>query len=175
MSNLRSACAPVRRHLETANRELEAFAHSVSHDLRAPLRGIDGWSLALLEDCGEQLDAQGRKYLDRVRSEAQRMGRLIDDLLHLSRVGRGELVPVTVDLTSLAETLVARLKEANPDRSIEFIVAPQLTCTGDARLLEIALTNLLNNAVKFTGLRALGAGGVWPDRFEGAPGLFRSR
>ena len=80
--------------LEAANRELEAFAHSVSHDLRAPLRGIDGWSLALLEDCGERLDAQGHKYLDRVRSEAQRMGRLIDDLLHLSRVGRAELVPV---------------------------------------------------------------------------------
>ena len=139
--------------LEAANRELEAFAHSVSHDLRAPLRGIDGWSLALLEDCGERLDAQGHKYLDRVRSEAQRMGGLIDDLLHLSRVGRAELVPRTVDLTSLAGTIVARLKEANPDRSIEFIVAPQLKCTGDARLLEIALTNLLANAVKFTGPR----------------------
>ncbi len=112
--------------LEAANRELEAFAHSVSHDLRAPLRGIDGWSLALLEDYGERLDAQGHKYLDRVRSEAQRMGRLIDDLLHLSRVGRAELVPGPVDLTALAETIVARLKEAHPDRSIEFIVAPQL-------------------------------------------------
>ncbi len=137
--------------LEAANREMEAFAHSVSHDLRAPLRGIDGWSLALLEDSGECLDAKGRKYLERVRSEAQRMGRLIDDLLHLSRVSRAELVPRTVDLTSLAETIIARLKEAHPGRSIEFIVAPQLKCTGDARLLEIALTNLLENAVKFTG------------------------
>jgi len=139
--------------LESANRELEAFAHSVSHDLRAPLRGIDGWSLALLEDYGERLDEQGHKYLDRVRSEAQRMGMLIDDLLHLSRVGRAELVLSTVNLTSLAETLIARLREANPDRIIEYIVAPQLTCIGDARLLEIALTNLLNNAVKFTGPR----------------------
>jgi PAS domain S-box-containing protein len=137
--------------LEAANREMEAFAHSVSHDLRAPLRGIDGWSLALLEDYGERLDAPGHKYLDRVRSEAQRMGRLIDDLLHLSRVSRAELVPRTVDLTALAETIIARLKEAHPDRSIEFIVAPQLKCIGDARLLEIALTNLLENAVKFTG------------------------
>jgi light-regulated signal transduction histidine kinase (bacteriophytochrome) len=137
--------------LEAANHELEAFARSVSHDLRAPLRGIDGWSLALLEDCGERLDAQGHKYLDRVRSEAQRMGELIDDLLHLSRVGRAELVPRTVDLSALAETIVARLKESHPDRSIEFIVAPQLNCMGDARLLEIALTNLLDNAVKFTG------------------------
>jgi len=139
--------------LEAANRELEAFAHSVSHDLRAPLRGIDGWSLALLEDYGGQIDAQAHKYLDRVRSEAQRMGSLIDDLLHLSRVGRAELIPSTVDLTSLAGTIVARLKEAHPDRAIEFIVAPQLKCTGDARLLEIALTNLLANAVKFTAPR----------------------
>jgi len=137
--------------LESANRELEAFAHSVSHDLRAPLRGIDGWSQALLEDYGERLDAQGHKYLDRVRSEAQRMGTLIDDLLHLSRVGRAELVPSTVDFTSLAKAIIARLKEVYPDRPIEFIVAPQLKCTGDARLLEIALTNLLANAVKFTG------------------------
>jgi len=139
--------------LEAANRELEAFAHSVSHDLRAPLRGIDGWSQALLEDYGESLDAQGHKYLDRVRSEAQRMGTLIDDLLHLSRVGRAELVPSAVDLTSLAETIVTRLKETHSGRIIEFTIAPQLKCTGDARLLEIALTNLLDNAVKFTGPR----------------------
>ena len=137
--------------LESANRELEAFAHSVSHDLRAPLRGIDGWSQALLEDYGERLDEQGHKYLDRVRSEAQRMGRLIDDLLHLSRVGRAEMVLSPVDLSALAASIVARLKEANPDRSIEFIAAPNLKCTADARLLEIALTNLLGNAVKFTG------------------------
>ena len=136
--------------LESANRELEAFAHSVSHDLRAPLRGIDGWSLALLEDCNERLDPQGRKYLDRVRSEAQRMGKLIDDLLHLSRVGRAEMVYGPVDLTGLAQTMVDRLREANPGRSIEFIIAPALKCTGDARLLEVALTNLFENAAKFT-------------------------
>jgi PAS domain S-box-containing protein len=137
--------------LESANRELEAFAHSVSHDLRAPLRGIDGWSQALLEDYGERLDAQGHKYLERVRSEAQHMGKLIDDLLHLSRVGRTEMVLSPVDLSALAATIVARLREATPDRSIEFIVAPNLQCTGDTRLLEIALTNLLGNAAKFTG------------------------
>ena len=119
--------------LEAANRELEAFAHSVSHDLRAPLRGIDGWSLALLEDCGEQLDAQGQKYLDRVRSEAQRMGKLIDDLLHLSRVSRAELIPSPVDLSALAETIAARLKEAHPGRAIEFIVAPHLKGHGRRR------------------------------------------
>jgi light-regulated signal transduction histidine kinase (bacteriophytochrome) len=139
--------------LETANRELEAFAHSVSHDLRAPLRGIDGWSLALLEDYAERLDAQGRKYLDRVRSEAQHMGKLIDDLLHLSRVGRAQLLPSPVDLSAVTQTIVTRLKEAHADRTIEFVVALHLACTGDARLLEIALTNLLENAVKFTGPR----------------------
>jgi PAS domain S-box-containing protein len=158
--------------LESANRELEAFAHSVSHDLRAPLRGIDGWSLALLEDYGERLDAQGHKYLDRVRSEAQHMGKLIDDLLHLSRVGRAELVPSTVDLTSLANTIVARLKEANPGRSIEFIVAPQIKCTGDPRLLEIALTNLFSNAVKFTGLCTSARVEFGQTEFEGKPAFF---
>jgi light-regulated signal transduction histidine kinase (bacteriophytochrome) len=140
--------------------------------LRAPLRGIDGWSQALLEDFGERLDAQGHKYLDRVRSEAQRMGRLIDDLLHLSRVGRAQLVPRTVDLTSLAKTIVARLKEAHPDRAIEFIVAPQLECTGDARLLEIALTNLLENAVKFTRPRALARVEFGKMECDGSPHFF---
>jgi PAS domain S-box-containing protein len=158
--------------LEAANREMEAFAHSVSHDLRAPLRGIDGWSLALLEDCGERLDEQGHKYLGRVRSEAQRMGRLIDDLLHLSRVGRTEMVSCTVDLTSLATTIVARLKEANPERCIEFMVAPQLQCTGDARLLEIALTNLLENAVKFTGPRNPARVEFGQTEREGKPAFF---
>jgi len=158
--------------LVAANRELEAFAHSVSHDLRAPLRGIDGWSLALLEDCGEGLDEQGRKYLDRVRSEAQHMGRLIDDLLHLSRVSRRELVPIAVDLTALVARLVGRLKEANPGRSIEFILEPNLTCTGDPRLLEIALTNLLNNAVKFTGNRTSARVEFGKTQFEGAPAFF---
>jgi PAS domain S-box-containing protein len=158
--------------LEAANHELEAFAHSVSHDLRAPLRGIDGWSLALLEDYGSRLDAQGKKYLERVRSEAQRMGRLIDDLLHLSRVGRAELIPRTVDLSALAESIVARLKEENPQHAIEFIIAPRLKCTGDPRLLEIALTNLLGNAVKFTGLRATPRVEFGRTEIEGAPAFF---
>ena len=137
--------------LEATNHELEAFTHSVSHDLRAPLRGIDGWSLALLEDYGPRLDVQAQKYLDHVRDEAQRMGRLIDDLLHLSRVGRTELVPRPVDLSALATTIVARLKEANAGRDIAFRVQPHLRAEGDAALLDIALTNLLENAAKFTG------------------------
>ncbi|MGO8817433.1 MAG: PAS domain S-box protein [Terriglobia bacterium] len=158
--------------LESANRELEAFAHSVSHDLRAPLRGIDGWSQALLEDYGERLDAQAHQYLGRVRSEAQRMGMLIDDLLHLSRVGRTELVPTPVDLTALAETLVARLREANANRNIDFILAPNLKCIGDARLLEIALTNLLSNAVKFTGPRNRARVEFGRTQDQGSPAYF---
>jgi signal transduction histidine kinase len=136
--------------LEASNRELEAFAYSVSHDLRAPLRGIDGWSLALLEDYAASLDAGARQYLNRVRSETQRMGNLIDDLLQLSRVSRGEMKLDQVDLTSLAYSVVARLRDAQPERSMEFAIAPDLVAFGDVRLLDIALTNLLSNAVKFT-------------------------
>jgi signal transduction histidine kinase len=139
--------------LEASNRELEAFAYSVSHDLRAPLRGIDGWSLALVEDYGHGLDRRAIGYLDRVRSETQRMGHLIDDLLQLSRITRAEMHSQTVDLTLAADSIAARLRETHPERRLEFAIQPGLTASGDARLLEIALTNLLHNAVKFTGTR----------------------
>ena len=112
--------------LEAANRELEAFAYSVSHDLRAPLRGIDGWSLALVEDYGDRLDEQAHKFLDRVRSETQRMGLLIDDMLQLSRITRSEMSRDTVNLTSVARAVAAELREAHADRHIEFIIAPEL-------------------------------------------------
>ena len=137
--------------LEAANRELEAFAYSVSHDLRAPLRGIDGWSLALLEDYAATLDDGARQHLNRVRSETQRMGNLIDDLLLLSRVTRDEMKLDQVDLTTLANRITARLRDAQPERSMEFVIEPELAAFGDGRLLEIVLTNLFSNAVKFTG------------------------
>jgi PAS domain S-box-containing protein len=139
--------------LEAANRELEAFAYSVSHDLRAPLRGIDGWSLALLEDYAASLDDGALQHLNRVRSETQRMGNLIDDLLLLSRVTRDEMKLEQVDLTTLANRTVARLRDAQPERSMEFVIEPELVAFGDVRLLEIALTNLFSNAAKFTGKR----------------------
>jgi light-regulated signal transduction histidine kinase (bacteriophytochrome) len=141
--------------LEASNRELDAFCYSVSHDLRAPLRGIDGWSLALLEDYREKFDEKGRRYLDRVRADTQRMGRLIDDLLLLSRVTRGQIQRGRVDLTALAQSAAARLQEAEPERRVEFTIQPGLTAQGDARLLEIVLSNLLGNAWKFSSGRPL--------------------
>ncbi len=136
--------------LEITNKELEAFSYSVSHDLRAPLRGIDGWSLALLEDYGETLEAKAKNYLERVRSEAQRMGSLIDDLLKLSQVTRTEVRWEPVDLTKLAQVVSARLKEQHCDRNVNFIIHPDLKTSGNAHLLEILLTNLIGNSCKFT-------------------------
>jgi signal transduction histidine kinase len=137
--------------LENTNNEIEAFSYSVSHDLRSPLRGIDGWSLALLEDYNKQLDEKGQVYLSRVRNEAQRMGSLIDDLLKLSHVTRVEMRQEEVDLTGLAKTIVKQLTGMTPKRQFKFSVAPGLFVQGDHSLLEIALTNLLDNACKFTG------------------------
>ena len=136
--------------LATINQELEAFSYSVSHDLRAPLRGIDGWSLALLEDYAEQLDERGQKCLNYVRTETQRMGELIDGLLELSRVARADMHCAQVDLSALARSIADRLQQEEPDRQVEFVIQPELTAYGDTRLLDIVLTNLLGNAWKFT-------------------------
>ncbi len=136
--------------LESANKELSAFAYSVSHDLRAPLRGIDGWSTALLEDYRHQLDPTGQQYLMRVLSETHRMGNLIDDMLLLSRLSRDEMNFHPVDLSALARNISATLRDSHPDRALQFTIAPDLQVTGDARLLDLALTNLFSNAVKFT-------------------------
>jgi light-regulated signal transduction histidine kinase (bacteriophytochrome) len=140
--------------LEAANQELEAFSYSVSHDLRAPLRGIDGWSLALSEDYGKHLDDRAQQYIGRVRAETQRMGNLIDDLLKLSRVSRSEMHWQSVDLTAIAHVVATRLPESLPETRAEVIIQPGLTAYGDAQLLEIALTNLLDNAWKFAGKRS---------------------
>jgi signal transduction histidine kinase len=136
--------------LESTNKELEAFSYSVSHDLRAPLRSIDGFSLALLEDYGDRLDANGQDYLQRVRAATQRMGQLIDDLLSLARVTRSELHHEHVDLSVLTATIADELQRAHPDRQVEVIIAPGLVAHADARLLHVMLENLLGNAWKFT-------------------------
>jgi signal transduction histidine kinase len=139
--------------LEAANKEMAAFAYSVSHDLRAPLRGIDGWSRALAEDCGEQLDGRAREYLGRVRAETARLEGLIEEMLRLFRITQAEMNRNAVDLTALANAVASRLRERSPERDLDFAIASGLTASGDAGLLEIALTNLLDNAVKFTGPR----------------------
>jgi light-regulated signal transduction histidine kinase (bacteriophytochrome) len=139
--------------LEAANKELEAFSYSVSHDLRAPLRGIDGFSQALLEDYAERLDDTARNYLQRVRSATQRMGVLIDDLLMLSRVTRAEMHREPVDLSQLAGSIAAEFSAAQPSRHAEFRIAPGLKAEGDTRLIRVVLQNLLDNAWKFTSRR----------------------
>lgn len=136
--------------LAAANRELESFSYSVSHDLRAPLRSIDGFSQALLEDYGEGLDAVGKDYLRRVRAASQRMGTLIDDMLALSRLTRGEMIRTEVDLSEIAGKIASGLKASDPGRHVEFVIQQGLTASGDARLLEAVLQNLLGNAWKFT-------------------------
>ncbi|MFZ5788988.1 MAG: PAS domain S-box protein, partial [Acidobacteriota bacterium] len=136
--------------LEAANAELEAFAYSVSHDLRAPLRAIDGFSLALLEDSAAQLDEAGRGHLERVRAATQRMGRLIDDLLRLSRVTRHDLQRGPVDLARLAREVIAELAAQEPGRRVDVTVAGEMAADADPHLMRILLVNLLGNAWKFT-------------------------
>jgi PAS domain S-box-containing protein len=136
--------------LQTANKELEAFAYSVSHDLRAPLRSIDGFSQVLLDDYQELLEEQGINYLHRVRSAAQRMAHLIDDMLNLSRVSRGEISIQEVDLSEIVHTIANDLLESQPERNVEFIIQDGVKVHGDDRLLHIVMENLLGNAWKFT-------------------------
>jgi signal transduction histidine kinase len=136
--------------LEAANDELDAFVYSVSHDLRAPLRGLAGFSQALMEDYADKLDGDALDYLTRISRASQRMGQMIDDLLTLSRATRGELRWEQVDLSTLATTIVAELDERNPDRQVSCEIAPQVIAKGDPRVLRIVLENLLHNAWKFT-------------------------
>ncbi len=140
--------------LERTNKELEAFSYSVSHDLRTPLRAIDGFSQALLEDYSAQLDDTGRDYLTRVRSGAQRMGHLIDDLLKLSRVSRLTLNQEAIDLSAIAEDIVKDLRESDPARVVDIKITSRLTAVGDKNLIRIALENLLNNAWKYSAKKA---------------------
>ena len=136
--------------LAAVNKELEAFSYSVSHDLRAPLRTIDGFSRAFLEDYADMLDEQGSDYLRRVCTASQRMGELIDDLLNLSRVTRVEMQRDIVDLSALAQTIAKELHKEEPERQVEFAIVPGLVATGDAHLIRVLLENLLGNAWKFT-------------------------
>jgi signal transduction histidine kinase len=136
--------------LLAANRELDAFAYSVSHDLRAPLRSIDGFSQVLLEDYAGQLDEAGRDSLHRVRAASQRMATLIDDLLKLARISRVEMRTELVDLSGMARDIAVELQGTTPERQVEIAVAPGLEARGDRRLLQVAVENLLRNSWKYT-------------------------
>lgn len=139
--------------LDVANKELQSFSYSVSHDLRSPLRSIDGFSLALLEEYEAVLDETGQDYLRRVRTATQRMGHLIDDLLNLSRVTRQDLVYQAVNLSKIAQTKLQELQQSDPQRQVTTRVTEGLVVQGDKRLLTLALENLLDNAWKFTSER----------------------
>ncbi len=136
--------------LAATNEELAAFNYSVSHDLRSPLRSIDGFSQALLEDYTDKLDTQGKDYLTRVRAASQKMGQLIDDLLNLSRMTRTEMRREVVDLSALAQAIAAELQNRESGRQVEFVITEGMKINGDKRLLMVVLENLLGNAWKFT-------------------------
>jgi PAS domain S-box-containing protein len=145
-----SALQQYTRELEFANNELESFSYSVSHDLKAPLRALDGFSEAVLSEYGDKLDKTGKDYLKRVRKASQSMGQLIDAILKLSRVGRAEMYEEKVNLSDMAHSIVEELKASQPGRQAEFIITPGIRVNGDIQLLRILLQNLLENAWKFT-------------------------
>jgi K+-sensing histidine kinase KdpD len=137
--------------LQMMNQELEAFSYSVSHDLRAPLRTISGFSTALVEDCHEQLDACGKDYLNRITKGCQHMNELIEGMLGMARLSQGELsIEPNINLTDIAEKLIDNLKRESPERQVQIKIQPNLKADGDRHLLEAVLQNLLGNAWKFT-------------------------
>jgi light-regulated signal transduction histidine kinase (bacteriophytochrome) len=145
---------PQAAELQARGSELEAFSYSVSHDLRAPLRAIDGFSAALSRRNADQLDDSGRELLERIRKAVSRMGALIDAMLVLSRLSRRELCHAPVDLSALAHEVVEELRAGDPDRDVEIVVEDGLSATGDRELLRLVLENLIENAWKFTAGRA---------------------
>ncbi|MBI2289422.1 MAG: PAS domain-containing protein, partial [Betaproteobacteria bacterium] len=151
--SLEQRVAERTRQLEATNKELEAFSYSVSHDLRAPLRGIDGFSQLLLQKYAGQLDATGSDYLQRIRRAGLRMAELIDDLLQLSRVSRSQIRTEPLDLSRLARSILATLREREPERRVVTDVQDGVELNADPHLLKIVLENLLGNAWKFTGKR----------------------
>jgi len=136
--------------LENANRELEAFSYSVSHDLKTPLRIANGFSEILLEEYGNQLPSQAKEYLQRIKNATLRMGELIEDLLKLSRITRSEISRKDIDLSAISRIIADELQKTSPDRRAEFIIAPDMHINGDENLIRIVMENLLGNAWKFT-------------------------
>jgi light-regulated signal transduction histidine kinase (bacteriophytochrome) len=142
--------------LEAVNKELESFSYSVSHDLRSPLRAIDGFSLAILEDYGDSIDATGKLYLERIRNASQNMAELIDDILQLSKVSRYSLEKKQINLSDMAEKIKKTLMESDPKRNVEFIIKDSLTAEADPVLAHRLLQNLIENSWKFTSQKKKG-------------------
>jgi light-regulated signal transduction histidine kinase (bacteriophytochrome) len=153
LQRLNASLHQQKEAVELANQELESFSYSVSHDLRAPLRSIDAFSQFVLEDCGPALGSEGARYLNRIRDAAQRMAKLIDDLLALARVTRAEIHRAEVNLTAVARQIADWLRTAAPGRDVVFTVDDDLRGEGDTTLLTVLLENLLGNAWKFTSRR----------------------
>jgi light-regulated signal transduction histidine kinase (bacteriophytochrome) len=153
-------------------RELDALMYAISHDLRAPLRSIDGFSQALLEDCAEQLDEEGRRHLQRIRAGAERMAEMIDGLLELARIAQVELRSEPVDLSTIARAVVGELEAATPERAARVEIAAALPAHGDPRLLRVALTALIGNAWKFTAREPLALIEVGADGVDGEQRFF---
>lgn len=158
--------------LEASNQELESFSYSVSHDLRAPLRGIDGFSQVLLEDYSEHLPPEGRGYLERVRASAQRMAQLIDDLINLARVTRSPLQPELINISRVAQNIADALLDEHPERDLSISIEPEMHVDGDPSLMRIALENLLNNAWKFTSKREQATIEFGQQTIDGEPTFF---
>lgn len=148
--NRRRLADEIEAHKKTLA-DLEAFNYSVSHDLRAPLRPLHGFSQALLDDYGDRLDDTAKNFLERIRAAAQRMGQLIDDMLQLSRLTRAQIQWQPVKLSEMAESIVAEIRKVDPDRQVQFVCEGEQFVQGDPRFLQIVLENLLRNAWKFTG------------------------
>ena len=170
--DLEARVAARTAELAAANQELEAFSYSVSHDLRAPLRSIDGFGQALIEDCGDRLDATGKGHIARMRAATQRMAQLIDDLLGLSRTARAAMRREAVDLSAIARSVLAELERQEPERVVTTRIAEGVVAFGDPPLLRVALENLLRNAWKFTSKRPAATIEFGRAEREGEPAYF---
>lgn len=165
--NLEQLVSKRTKELQRLNKELEAFSYSVSHDLRTPLRAIDGFSQALMEDYADKLDETGHDYLSRIRGASQTMAELIDDMLQLSKVTRSELLKESVDLTSIANKVIESHKLLEPDRNLQINIDHGLLCVADKNLITIVMNNLIGNAWKYTGKKELAEISIGKQEIDG--------